>query len=149
MAIENNFEAFSKQFGIKIDDSEAETTDKSKLDTDAEIERLTEQYLDAVRNEKNSLDPEIVVETYSSFSDEVEKAYHTLNVLKGMAKPQNPLQSITLKDIEENEALRKSLIDQHDGRHILNNQSVVEIEKNYTNYAPGELDSFEMRRDAL
>ena len=66
-----------------------------------------------------------------------------------MIEHTNPIHKITLEDIEESKKLRISLINQHDGRHILNNKSIMEVNKVYSDQRPGDITSFQQRRDDM
>lgn len=69
--------------------------------------------------------------------------------MKEFVEPTNGIHNITLKDIEESRTLRLSLLDQHEGKHIMNNKSIVEIEKAYESRAADERHDYSKRLDDL
>jgi hypothetical protein len=79
----------------------------------------------------------------------VQKAWQTLQYLQEICESTSKINNITLRDIEESTSLRRSLLDQHEGKHIMNNKSIMEIEKAYESSAADEAYDYSKRLDNI
>ena len=69
--------------------------------------------------------------------------------MKQFVEHTNKIHHITLRDIEESKELRLSLLDQHEGKHILNNKTIMEIQKAYAGSAAGAAADYARNLDRV